>query len=264
MSKSHRLRLSDVRHAFRILGECRDLGDDVVAWRTHMLEGLRRLLHAQVAVSFEVRCADGAAPIPGKGAVDLGWPSDAAREHFERYKGDGALQQDDTLLNCIKLAQPIATRRREQIVADRVWYRSATFQDYRRPASSDDWIGSVAALEKPAGLHVISLDRPPGETRFLTKERRLLHVFHEELVRLVGTVLSRGPDETEVHLSRRMRQTLSCLLEGDSEKQAALRLGLSRHTVQDLVKALYRRFQVNSRGELLARYVRRRRKNSSP
>jgi DNA-binding CsgD family transcriptional regulator len=57
------------------------------------------------------------------------------------------------------------------------------------------------------------------------------------------------------HLSRRLRQTLDRLLAGDGEKQIAGHLGLSRHTVHVYIKALYRCFGVNSRGELLARFV---------
>ena len=56
-------------------------------------------------------------------------------------------------------------------------------------------------------------------------------------------------------LSPRQQQTLSRLLAGDSEKQIALRLDRSRHTVHVYVKQLYKRFGVCSRGELLARFV---------
>jgi DNA-binding NarL/FixJ family response regulator len=56
-------------------------------------------------------------------------------------------------------------------------------------------------------------------------------------------------------LSPRMRQTLEQLLAGDSEKQIAQRLGLSRHTVHVYVKALYKGFSVSSRGELLALFI---------
>jgi DNA-binding CsgD family transcriptional regulator len=56
-------------------------------------------------------------------------------------------------------------------------------------------------------------------------------------------------------LSPRMRQTLDRLLAGDSEKQIAIKLAVSPHTVHVYVKALYRGFDVNSRGELLARFV---------
>lgn len=56
-------------------------------------------------------------------------------------------------------------------------------------------------------------------------------------------------------LPPRQRQTLLQLLAGDSEKQIAHKLGLSRNTVHTYVKSVYRHFEVNSRGELLARFV---------
>jgi DNA-binding CsgD family transcriptional regulator len=52
-------------------------------------------------------------------------------------------------------------------------------------------------------------------------------------------------------LSRRQRQTLDRLMRGDSEKEAALALGISTGTLHCYVKEIYRAFAVNSRGELL-------------
>ena len=51
----------------------------------------------------------------------------------------------------------------------------------------------------------------------------------------------------------RLSQTLNELLAGSSEKQIAIKLELSRHTIHNYVKALHQRFGVSSRGELLAR-----------
>jgi DNA-binding CsgD family transcriptional regulator len=85
--------------------------------------------------------------------------------------------------------------------------------------------------------------------------RRLL----AELCKVIGEHVSRstgagvGPG---MGLSRRARQTLEHLLQGDSEKQIARRLELSPHTVHVYVKQIYLRFGVSSRGELLARFVR--------
>jgi DNA-binding NarL/FixJ family response regulator len=56
-------------------------------------------------------------------------------------------------------------------------------------------------------------------------------------------------------LSPRQRQTLHRLLAGDSEKQAASYLHLKPSTVHDYVKALHRHFDVNSRAELLAKFI---------
>jgi DNA-binding CsgD family transcriptional regulator len=57
-------------------------------------------------------------------------------------------------------------------------------------------------------------------------------------------------------LAPRLRQTLELLVAGDSERQVALKLKISQHTVHVYVKQLYKRFGVNSRGELLARFIR--------
>jgi DNA-binding CsgD family transcriptional regulator len=64
------------------------------------------------------------------------------------------------------------------------------------------------------------------------------------------------PAVLDASLSPRVRQTLDRLLRGDSEKQAARQLEVSPHTLHIYVKTLYRKLKVNSRGELLAMFVR--------
>jgi DNA-binding NarL/FixJ family response regulator len=54
-----------------------------------------------------------------------------------------------------------------------------------------------------------------------------------------------------------LRETLSLLLEGFSEKQVATQLKLGHRTVHDYVMMLYEHFQVSSRAELLAYFIRR-------
>jgi DNA-binding CsgD family transcriptional regulator len=54
-------------------------------------------------------------------------------------------------------------------------------------------------------------------------------------------------------LSPRLEQVLAQLRGGGSEKEIAARLGLSRSTIHEYVKAIYRTFGVNSRAELMAR-----------
>jgi DNA-binding CsgD family transcriptional regulator len=105
----------------------------------------------------------------------------------------------------------------------------------------------------------------PAPAPSVDRKRRLV----ADLCRILGEQLGdgyaarargngNGNDTTDaVVLSPRMRQTLERLLAGDSEKEIAVRLGLSHHTVHVYVKTLYRRFDVCSRGELLARFVRK-------
>ena len=77
-------------------------------------------------------------------------------------------------------------------------------------------------------------------------------VMIAEFCRLLGSSFSAPPPDPTAGLPPRHVQTLQRLLEGDSEKQIARHLGVSPHTVHVYVKALYRHFDVNSRGELLA------------
>jgi DNA-binding CsgD family transcriptional regulator len=65
------------------------------------------------------------------------------------------------------------------------------------------------------------------------------------------------PASSNAELSPRQEQTLRHLLNGDSEKQVARKLQLSQHTVHVYVKALYRRFGVSSRAELLAKQLKK-------
>ena len=95
----------------------------------------------------------------------------------------------------------------------------------------------------------------------MLRKRRLL----ADLCRLIGEQLDGKGGENPAKagdfngLSPRMEQTLRSLLSGDSEKQVAARLGLSPHTVHVYAKAIYRKYGVSSRGELLARWVRKSR-----
>jgi DNA-binding CsgD family transcriptional regulator len=83
------------------------------------------------------------------------------------------------------------------------------------------------------------------------RKRRLV----AEFCRLLGEQVGRPAPQGE-GLPPRVRQTLERMLAGDSEKQIAGHLRVSPHTVHVYVKSLYRRYDVCSRGELLARFVR--------
>ena len=74
---------------------------------------------------------------------------------------------------------------------------------------------------------------------------------------MVGGALAEYQEPAPSQLPPRVRQVLRCLLEGDGDKQIAARLQLSPHTVNQYIKTIYAHFQVNSRPELLARWVRR-------
>lgn len=73
-----------------------------------------------------------------------------------------------------------------------------------------------------------------------------------DYLKLLAWWLDRPPVPS---LPPRLDQTLRGLLRGQSEKQIALDLKVSGHTVHEYVKDLHRRLGVTSRGELLARFL---------
>jgi DNA-binding CsgD family transcriptional regulator len=123
-----------------------------------------------------------------------------------------------------------------------------------RPASKisstriEDFLYSWQPLPCGRAAHRIALNRLPGDPSFTDGQAQLLHILHQELARLW-----RAPEDRQCAvLPPRLRQVVDLFCQGNSEKQVAAKLGLSRHTVHNYVKELHRRFGVASRGELLA------------
>jgi len=122
---------------------------------------------------------------------------------------------------------------------------------------TDHQLVSVYQVADTGGVSVIALQRAVGERDFTPREQTLLNFFHAELGRLIGRSLVSATEPSPEGLSPRLSQTLACLLEGDSEKQVAARLSLSRDTTHQYVTALYRHFGVQSRAQLLAYALKR-------
>lgn len=268
MSTSNRVRLRDLKNIYRLIGECRELGDDSQAWRRHMFERLCRLVGAQVGCGGEVRGFWTEQPEVLEN-VDLGWAGECERSrYFEFLQRHGAMETPEFLYRRQRPHARLITGCREQCIDDRQWYRSEHFNEYRRISRVDSNLFSLATIPgarspQPAPdrsiLNGITLHRELGEPRFQKRERLILHWFHHELLPLLGRQLALAEEPSASELSPRLREVLDCLLEGDSEKQVALRLGLTRQTVHQYVKTVYNHFGVQSRGELLARWIRRRR-----
>lgn len=120
-----------------------------------------------------------------------------------------------------------------------------------------------------AALRAASTAASASDDDLIQRKRELVADLCRLLGRRMANVTSPGkpltysrqrssadiPIQMVALLSPRMRQTLDGLLAGDSGKQIAHKLSLSRHTIHVYVKALYKGFGVSSRGELLARFI---------
>ncbi|HEY1684507.1 MAG TPA: helix-turn-helix transcriptional regulator [Tepidisphaeraceae bacterium] len=113
-----------------------------------------------------------------------------------------------------------------------------------------DCIYSVLRLgDTAAGM--LCFFRPRGRSEFNMTDARLVHLLHSEM----NDLYKASHDPQANGMTPRQRQIHEFLLQGQGEKQIAVGLGLSRHTIHAHVKAIYKHFHVCSRPELLAQYV---------
>jgi len=255
MSKADNLRVRDLRDTFRLIGECRDLGSHPALWHGHMLEALAARFGAVQASGGEARWNRPSGSMEPLSAYSSS-TEQATRNACRAYHRDEILRRDPIFQAIQTLPAWLVTRTRRQLVPDRAWYRSAGCT-YRRMGGTDHVLTSVVRVSDDGATNVIALNRAIGERDFSPREQRLVSFLHAELGRLIRGPLVSATEPGFDGLSRRLRETLDSLLEGDSEKQVAARLGLSAATIHQYVTALYRHFGVGSRAQLLVHVLKR-------
>ena len=244
--------------AMRLVGEVRELGVDPPAWKAHMLAGLNDLLGTQVSGVLEHLDSDDFRGGRVAGTLSIGYATDALRlQHGGLIVSGEYFREDPATPDVNPIGSRPFTRLREQMVDPAIWYRSSHAQKCCRPFDIDSYLTSRFPVRALGCVHTIGVSRPWGERRLGERHLRLLHLFHIELGRLWSEDFAPRETAEFARLPPRLRQTLELLAAGDGEKQVARRLGLSRHTVHDYVKALHRCLGVSSRGELLAAHHRR-------
>lgn len=246
---TRRLRMSDSaqRAEFETLTrECLEQGQDRTAWQSHMLAGLHRLLQAEASLAIEIMFAP-EQPVIQSCVVRDGLTEEVWCELS--VSGDPAI--NPFLPAIMACGQPVLTIARQDMVTDPIWKRSRMFDEYLRPAALNESMAFIW-FEQPL-VQVIALHRPLNARQFDTCEVTLLDDFSRNLLLRWGARLTGAEGLALRGLPTRLRQVLECLIQGDSEKQIALRLGLSRHTVHAHTKRLYKYFEATSRGELYAR-----------
>lgn len=105
--------------------------------------------------------------------------------------------------------------------------------------------------ELVAALQRIQLGEPPLSPAIA---RRVLNYFARNAARPVDWM---RPDPDEVALNTRETEILQRVAKGYTLPEIAVQLGLSRHTVADYVKQIYRKLNVSSRAEAALEAARR-------
>jgi len=258
--------LDEVSAVIRLVREVCDRWDDPPAWREHFLRGACQLLGAHVAFMLADFEPDrgwfgnlGVTSVVGLPAPLSTMVQPAiSKMNQRRFEDVSENYFPGTMkLNADIERQGWVTVAGSDLVDDDSYHASSWYQTFFKQIDCDDYMVSIRVVDVPRRPEAITIDRPHGAPRFGAREVTLLKLLHDEIAPLVGVRLTTEEHFSRDGLSRRLRETLALLLEGHSEKQVATSLNLGTRTVHDYVTRLYQHFNVSSRAELLAYFVRR-------
>ncbi|MBX9579253.1 MAG: helix-turn-helix transcriptional regulator [Gemmataceae bacterium] len=260
MAKSSALRLADLRAVHRLVGECRDLGDDAGTWRAYFARRAAELAGAGLAQSADGRFE---APVTVDHirlwGLDNGFDPAALAELVRRITADPYFNPMSAPYRAALAAEDGTCLTRPELVADPGWFRSAFYALLREAGG-----GAVLLCYRAPGgartgtaFSALNMIRPAGEPDFSARQKALVREVHAAVAPLLGGPLALFAEPGPAALPPLARRVLRCLLEGNTDKQVSARLGLTRHTVNQYAKVIFRHFVVESRAELLARWVAR-------
>jgi len=246
------MRSTDVQAILRLVGGAAELWYQPALQREFTLDSLCKLLNAKAAVcyTFGDVLTGGSNACGTMTSVGL---DDAQREVFQKYLVTGT-PRDGVLGVLSAIDGRVITLARPDAVADGDWYACEHHEQVRKPLGLDHalYVKIVAAsIERQT---IVMLARGEGEDPFTDRDAYLCELCLSEMAWPYTPEVDYTDPRIEA-LQPRLKKVMRHLLEGDSEKQVALKLGLSPHSVHQYVKQLYAQLEVNSRGELLAQWV---------
>ncbi len=260
MPKSNRLRSTDLHCIHRLSSDCRDLGDSSSLWRAHFASELAKLVDADLALTGEFETFTHRRRDIGNAT----WGFDHGFDVGGWVLAQELLRKDPEYAITFRsyaekrLSNDGAALTRSQLVSDEEWDQSTEWQMVYRTLGVD-WplycFHSMSNTDDDA--HGLILCRKSGRGDFNLREAAIVRETVRQVTAMLGQALSLFRDPCPTRLGPRARQVLKCLLEGDSDKQIATRLGISRFTVNQHMKRIFVHFGVNTRSELMARWVRR-------
>ena len=252
--------LEQARPVLALMGECCELGFDAKAWRTHLVEGMSRILDSEVAVTGVGLLGNDGPPLTGPDLFVFYQRQPGMTEGLARANLDPPRTppQEMSIPNPLVLAAlpPLPTVvksfRRSELVDDKTWHASEYYQQVHRPSGVDDVL-SALFLADNGNAEFLSVMRCPGRPDYSADEAALFHFIAEEVLAHLGDRLSHSAHGISFwDVPTQCRRVLLHLLKGLSEKQIAAELVISKHTVHEHVKKIYTRYAVSSRSELQA------------
>jgi DNA-binding CsgD family transcriptional regulator len=237
------------RSAARLIGEVHELGASTESGRNHLVRGLVDLVGAAVgAVAHDDQFVMGGTQ--GVVAATLVNFDGATLGVFETHDRFGAYWNPyhNAVLRTLPKPGAVVAHSSAEIVRQTDWEASEFRNDHLRPAGLDHFVGSERVLGAAEAV-LFGLVRSRTDGPFTQEDRDVLHLVHLG----VGCVFDTCP--VRATLAPRVRATLDGLLAGYADKEIAVSLGISPHTIHQYVKSIFDAYGVSSRSQLLSRHL---------
>jgi DNA-binding CsgD family transcriptional regulator len=239
----------DIRAIVRLVGGVAGLTESVTDRRRALVSGLAAMVEADVwAWTHTVGYCEGRPA--ALSIIDGGWHDD-----FDRARGWKTTFEP----GFVAAMMPQCTSERPStLVFDPThpgWGDGSLHRDVLRPAGLEHLLFSIHPLGD-GRISGIGLHRRVGRPAYEPREVAIVQLVANQvdwLHHIDPPPVAAEPGLRD--LTPRDREVLLHLVGGGSRKQIARKLGLSEHTVGDHIKTLHRRLNVNSRSELMAKFL---------
>ena len=253
MTKSYR----QLHAAYRVVSDVLSTGPDPVLSKQVLLNRLvdRLACFRGVCTVYSDFTAEGRTRL-----IDVAFVGAADAVPFERGRnGPECVNPRINPLTdrCARHGANLAVLHRRTLMSDADWERSGIGPGVRAAGLGE--LMCAWYRRSDGSAFTLGLFKSIGGGAFTLGDFRLVRMVLKELRRLSesGRFLDRPAGIDPPGLTVREKQVLALLLKGCSGKEVASHLGISCLTVAGYVKDLYRQFEVHSRSELLAKFIRR-------
>ena len=187
-------------------------------------------------------------------SIDDGFDSNEERAVFVRISLDPRLAAAvQAPIAELILSGQNATFLRSQLISDDNWVATAVAKQWTA-AGFGDFILTAVAI--PHGHSSAGFHRRANSGRSTQQHADVLREIFQNVTWLHDRIKNTASAGNTLMLSPRERQVLVLLLDGSTRKQIADTLRLSRHTIVDYLKVIYRKLGVKSQRELIAKFAR--------
>ena len=251
------LRILDIRRVFHLIGEIRELEQQPLLQRQRVVDGIGELLHAWIGFYTEFDNFTDTEKVRASRPLFTGCFEDTKVTRWLQYWAEHHKLREDPLIDaCVRIPRGIVAGTRGELTDLKAYWQSDMYRSCHDFTGRDGGDALVCFFRKrdPGRASGIALHREAKDRAYTDRERNMLRLFAIELYRLYrdGKL---APEDDSPNLSPRQQQVLKGMLAGRDTQGIADDLGVSRRTIDEYTLAVYEKFGVQHRGELMAKFI---------